>query len=176
MSDASDSNFPPKGRSGKTPGRPARLSHEAILEAAQSVPFDELSFASVASQLHVSREALYKYFKNIDTLRAALAAKVSAQAIFEGEWQEWRRRDGGLTAYLTEIVLHFRTWIQQFEVDPALFRLQYGAIRFANGGSNPTLLERMDDFVATASRQIVATIATRAPPSRRAPRAPPSFR
>lgn len=74
-------------------GRPAQISREKILEAASTLPLDDLSVSAVASRLGVTHGSLYKYFPS----RAALVAAVM---IDRGErlqvpdpdgtaWQEW---------------------------------------------------------------------------------------
>ena len=151
MSRASDSGSPPGRGNRRAPGRPARLSHDMILEAAKTIPFDELSFTTVAAALNVSREALYKYFKNVDGLRAALATKLGGEQVFEGQWETWKTDSGSIASLLTEIALNFRTWVEENEHNPSLFRLEYGALRFAHGGHSSVLLERMEDFLTAAS-------------------------
>ena len=144
-----ESGASPTGR--RTPGRPARLSHEIILEAAGKIPFEELSFSTVATELGVSTQALYKYFRNLDALRAGLAAKLSGQNVYEGQWRLWRSESEDIASLLTQIALSFRSWIEQNEHSPSLFQLEYGGIRFRDGGHSPVLLGAMEDFLHSAS-------------------------
>jgi len=135
----------------RSPGRPRVLSHKRIVETAKSIPFEDLSFARVSAELGVSPQALYKYFSNIGELRAALAGALSAEREFKEQWNDWRTSDDGITGFLTKIGVNYRRWLQVNELEPALFRLEYGGIRFASGYRTAVLLERMDHFLLVAS-------------------------
>jgi AcrR family transcriptional regulator len=79
---------------GRGGGRPPKLSREAILGAARSLPPHEVTLAAVGAQLGVTSPALYRYFPDRTAILEALAAEAREQLVpppADLPWEEWLR-------------------------------------------------------------------------------------
>lgn len=79
---------------GRAGGRPPKLSREAVLDAARSLPPHEVTLAAVGSRLGVTSPALYRYFPDRAAILEALAAEAREQLTpppADLPWEEWLR-------------------------------------------------------------------------------------
>jgi AcrR family transcriptional regulator len=138
-------------RRANTVGRPRVLSKERIINAARDLPFDEISFPTVASKVGVSSQALYKYFPNAGALRAAIAAALVREI---GVKEAWNTNSGSrqeFIDFLKKLSENYRAWLRINNLNPELFGLAYGGTRFKNGHETPVLLERLETFLHIAA-------------------------
>lgn len=90
-------------------GRPAKLSHEAIVATAlamlQRGSLDDIGFATVARELRVSTMSLYSYFAHRDALLEALAQAAFSELVLPREQGlPWRE---SLLGWLWAVQQHF---------------------------------------------------------------------
>jgi AcrR family transcriptional regulator len=93
-------------------GRPAKLSHEAIVAAAlallQRVPLDDIGFATVARELGVSTMSLYSYFAHRDALLEAVAQAAFSELVLpHPAGLPWRE---ALLGWLWAVQRHFERY------------------------------------------------------------------
>jgi AcrR family transcriptional regulator len=92
-------------------GRPARISREAIAEAANEIGLSDLTLKAVADRLGVSIASLYHHVEGKDDLlRLAAEYSASRSRVPRGEGQHW-------AVWLLEWALHNR---DSFVAEPAL--------------------------------------------------------
>ena len=132
----------------KRTGRPSVLSRERILEAAAGIDTADLSFGQLALELGVTAPSLYRYFANLEELRRALAADVIDRTEFLDD-----HPIGDFESYLVRFLMDYRDWLIENELNPELFAIEYGAIRFEQSVAAEPLLTRLEDFLATAERE-----------------------
>jgi AcrR family transcriptional regulator len=90
-------------------GRPAKLSHEAIVAAAlallQRMPLEDIGFATVARDLGVSTMSLYSYFGHRDALLEAVAQAAFSELVLPPrQGLPWRE---SLLGWLWAVQKHF---------------------------------------------------------------------
>ena len=75
-------------------GRPPRLSHAEILEAAAEISIENLSMMALARRLRTTDAALYYYFPSREALLRALADKLTEEIEMpplSPDWRHWMR-------------------------------------------------------------------------------------
>jgi TetR/AcrR family transcriptional regulator, tetracycline repressor protein len=87
---------------GRAPlGRPPRISRDDVIRVAESLPVEQVSVGAVASQLGVTRAAVYRYVENADELRRiSTLASMSHLTFTSVGIDDWR---GWLFAYATAL-------------------------------------------------------------------------
>lgn len=77
-------------------GRPNKISHADVLDAARALGLSKLTVKAVAAKLGVSAQALYYHVKDVDDLRDQVAEHLLAPfPMVEddgGDWKEWAYR------------------------------------------------------------------------------------
>ncbi len=75
-------------------GRPAQISRDAVLDAAEKHLDADWTLATIANDLGVSVAAIYHYFPNKDALLVELGRRLMAATALpplEGDWRIWLR-------------------------------------------------------------------------------------
>jgi AcrR family transcriptional regulator len=130
-------------------GRPRKLSKEAIIEAAKSLPGSELGFPQVARKLNVSAQALYRYYPNLAALRADLAGALVELV------PSFVPADGETLPDVAAIALAMgeahASFLKDSRVDPSIFATEFGALRFAGGEPDARLLVRLERWLRVST-------------------------
>ena len=129
-------------------GRPNSLSRESILATAKEVDPEELSFLTLSQKLGVGKTSLYHYFTNLEDLQTALAEKLITESEFLDDHPL-----GDFSTYLVRFLTDYRDWLEQESISPSAFKINFGAVSFANGGNTEALYVRLEDFLQTADAE-----------------------
>lgn len=103
-------------------GRPPRYSLDDVLDAAERLPFEQLTMTSLAKELGLVTSALYRYVRDRDDLIARLTTRLAPRLPLPDEslpWDEWMHETAlGIYDLVVEhpIVADIRSWIALFPV------------------------------------------------------------
>lgn len=160
------------------PGRPARLSREAIVAAALEIDLAELSMHGLARRLGVSHGALYRWVANREAL-VALVSDVVLERMTphegpaDGDWRAWLAELGrSIRRVLLEAPGHAHRLVGPHDHPAAYDRLQERvvAVLVADAGLEPDDAVQYWYAFGTSVVGWVATEQARSSPLTPAPR------
>ena len=129
-------------------GRPSRLSRDAILDVAQELDEQELSFTRVAEILGVAPTSIYHYFTSLEQLRSLVTQRLIKEADFLDNHPK-----GDFCSYLLRFLIDYKDWLEELSLDPSFFELNYGGLSFQNNSPPLPLFVRFEDFLQTADQE-----------------------
>ena len=129
-------------------GRPSLISRDAILDVAQRLDEEDLSFKRVAEVLAVAPTSLYHYFTSLEQLRSSVTQRLIKEAEFLDN-----HPSGDFCSYLLRFLLDYKDWLEEFSLDSSLFQLKYGGLCFQSNSPPLPLFVRFEDFLQTADQE-----------------------
>jgi AcrR family transcriptional regulator len=104
-------------------GRPARYTVDEVLDAAERLPFEQLTMTALAQELGLVTSALYRYVRDRDDLLAQLRARLAPLLPSPDEtlpWDEWvaAAASGIYDLVLAHpVIADLRSWIVFFPTE-----------------------------------------------------------